>query len=329
MAAETTPATGVPQGPVTPESLIVANLDRWEAEADEREQEEEGDEPQPVAADQADGQAEGLTPEDVPDAPVPQPSADAFEIVHNGQQHKLTREETIRLAQQGFDYTQKTQALAEQHRGLEQRLAAVSQMEQLAPQLQQDAAQITALSQHLQQFQGVNWVQVAQDPNANYPLLRAQYDNLVSAYQQAVGQYQQKRAAFEQQGKQVQREVLAQQGQRLRDLIPAWRDSATYEKEAGEVAQYLRSKGYSPQVIDNLADATSVELAYKAMQYDKLVQAKAGKVKQLRQAPPVTRPGATQPPGALQTDRSKQLMGQLKRSGRMEDAAAVLLNGIE
>lgn len=37
---------------------------------------------------------------------------DKFELLHNGEKHETSREETIKYAQMGLDYTKKTQALA-------------------------------------------------------------------------------------------------------------------------------------------------------------------------------------------------------------------------
>src|SRR5689334_4841341 len=92
-----------------------------------------------------------LTPDDLPAETQPaQSQADEFEIVHNGTQVKLTRDKAIELARQGFDYTQKTQALAEQQRQVQQRLATIGQIEQVQAALAPDYAQIQALGAQLQ-----------------------------------------------------------------------------------------------------------------------------------------------------------------------------------
>src|SRR5689334_6275149 len=127
-----------------------------------------------------------VTPDDLPEeveAKPQEPGADAFEIVHNGTQHKLTREDTIRYAQQGFDYTQKTQALAEKAKSIDASLQRVAELEQLAPMVAQDLAQVKAIEAQLSQFQKVDWVALATNDPLEYPKWRAQYDQLVTAYQ--------------------------------------------------------------------------------------------------------------------------------------------------
>lgn len=67
--------------------------------------------------------------------------ADLFEIVHEGQKRQLTREEAVKLAQMGFDYTQKMQRLAllrnmppEQVDQLSQQAIALKQLQDFASQ---------------------------------------------------------------------------------------------------------------------------------------------------------------------------------------------------
>ena len=51
-------------------------------------------------------------------APASAPATDTFEITHNGQKHTLNRDDMMRHASMGFDYTKKTQALSEEKKGL-------------------------------------------------------------------------------------------------------------------------------------------------------------------------------------------------------------------
>src|SRR5512138_1589041 len=108
MAEPTNPATGVTQEPPSIEERMQAFLVQYDKE--QAEPQIEPEEPTAASAEQQTQQPEGqaqtdeLTPDDLPEIEgqeaVAQPTVDEFEIVHNGQQRKLTREETIRLAQQ-------------------------------------------------------------------------------------------------------------------------------------------------------------------------------------------------------------------------------------
>jgi hypothetical protein len=273
------------------------------------------------------GQAE-ITPDDIPDDPVSQPAVDAFEIVHNGQSHKLTREDTIKYAMQGFDYTQKTQAVAAKDRAVTEHLQRLAQVEQVQPYLQNHLAQVKAMEAQIAPYQNLDWVKLATDDPLGYPKYRAQYDTLLQGYQQAFGQYQRAHGAVAQQLQAVRSQRLQGEASRLPELVPEWRDPGKLEAARGDIAKHYQSTyGIDPAVLDSrLDDAISMAVVYKAMKYDQLVKSKADKSKTLRTAPPVTRPGAAQLPDAAKADQRKALTQKLRKSGDLNDAAALLLN---
>lgn len=319
MAEPTTPATGVDSG--SDDAAVASLVQRW---APEEPQQAAPVETAEAPVDQA--ASDELTPDDIPvEQDAPQSAVeDAFEIVHNGQQRKLNREETIKYAQQGFDYTQKTQALAEQQRQVQAVLQRAQEIEQLATQAAPELAQVKALESQLQQWDKVDWVQLATDNPLEYPKHQAQYDAMRRAYAQAVNQYQQKTQAIQQRRQAITADQLRQERTRLADLVPEFKDETKFAKAAGDIRGYLIGLGAPSEAVDALSDALSVSVAYKAMRYDQLLKAKTDKVKQLRTAPPVTRPNA--PNTNPTADRSRDLEGRFKKSGDVKDAAALLLN---
>ncbi len=324
MAEQATPETGASQAAPSIEERMQNFLTQHDQEQSGAPQEPE----KPTQApEQPASQADELTVADLPEDSTDvqaQPTVDEFEIVHNGSQKRLSREETIKLAQQGFDYTQKTMAVAEQAKAVQQQLQRVQQMEQLQAALAPELAQVQAVSAQLNQYQNVDWVQLATDNPLEYPKYRAQYDTLVNAYQRTVGQYQQKANAVQQQKAHVTAQIVSQQREKLLDKLPSWKDEAKYRTGAQEVRDYLTKEGLSPETIEGLTDAVSVTVAWKAAQYDKLLRAKTDKVKQLKPLPPVTRPGASQSTGS--TDQRDKLKAKLSRTGDTRDAAALLLD---
>ncbi len=272
--------------------------------------------------------AEELTPDDleVEQGQTQQPEGEAFEIVHNGQQIKLTREEAIKHAMQGFDYTQKTQEVANQKRQLENHLRGLAEIQQVQPLLMQERAQVAAIEQQLAQYNNFNWVQLAQQDPMAYPAQRAQYDVLVQAYQHARQAYDQKEGAVRQRVEQIQRERLASEDAKLPTLIPAWKDQAKRQAESQALTKHFETKyGVPPEELNaTLNGALAVSVAYKAWKYDQLMEGKASKVNQLRTAPPVTMPGAKTT--TTKADKDKDLSARLRKSGSLEDAAALLAN---
>lgn len=329
MAEAATPATGANQEPLSVEQRMANFLVQHEEQTDPPPEPEQPTAAPTEAAQQPEGQADELTPDDLPEIAAEantQPAADEFEIVHNGQQRKLTRDETIRLAQQGFDYSQKMHAVAEQARQVQQQIQRVGEIEQLQNALAPDLAQVKALEAHLRQYQNVDWARHHADnpleaPGhfAQYQMLKDQYQGAMSQVQQKIGQIQQHKQALVAQNTQAQREKLLQ-------LMPTWSDPEKYEQGAREIRTFLVKHGVDEQSIGQINDARLVVMFYKAAQYDKLATAKATKAKQLQTVPPVTRPNASQGPGQIDADRQQKARDRLKRTGSIDDAAALLLS---
>ena len=134
MVDATTPQAGVEQAAPSVEERLSALYARSEPATAEPEpkQPKAAPEAKPETVDEAPPESDEPTPEDIPDEAEPSAQPDdqnAFEIVHNGTQHRLTREETIKLAQQGFDYTTKTQALAEKSKVIDTLMQRASEVD--------------------------------------------------------------------------------------------------------------------------------------------------------------------------------------------------------
>jgi len=329
MAEATNPQAGVPQAAPSIENRLQAFFQRSEEPA-EAEPEQEAAAPEPAEQEPAPVEAtpaDELTPEDLPEDAAPQQpvTADEFEIVHDGKQHKLPRAEVIRLAQQGFDYTQKTQAVAEKSKAVDGIMQRVSEMEQILPQIAAEQAQLAAFKAQLAPYEKVDWVQLATDNPLEYPKYRAQYDLLVTSHNQTAQRVGQVMGEYQQRAMEARQTNLAQQYQKLQELVPEWKDQTKFKAGTTEVHSYLLGLGADPQVLSSLSDALSVSVARKAMLYDKLLKSKGEKSKLLQTAPPVTRPGVAHTPQSANADKAQEAARKLKKTGSLDDAAALYL----
>ena len=260
-------------------------------------------EPAPEQDPPADHASDELTPDDLPEveaAAAPQSADDAeFEIVHNGKPVKLARDDLIKHAQQGFDYTQKTQALAEKERLVAQTLTRAQEMEQMQVALAPDIAAWQGLEAQLQPYKDVDWAQLARDYPEQVNQHWYTYQQLREKHQAAVSQITQKAGQLQQQKNAVTEQMLNQERERLFQLLPAWKDPDKFEQGRKEVVDLLSREGIPQEQIAKLNNASLISLFHKAAQYDKLQKLKLDKVKQLRTAPPVVKPGAVsqQPDG--------------------------------
>lgn len=336
MAEQTTPVTGVePAQPSVEERLVsfFARDDkpkRAEQEAPAPKPEVPTEAPAEHEAQPTESQADDeLSPDDLISEDerqaAAQPTVEEFELVHNGQQVKLSRDDTIKLAQQGFDYTRKTQAIAAKERQLAEALQTAEEVVKLQAALTDDVAQVKGFERALAPYQNVDWVAIATSDPAEYAKHRAQYDALVQAYNAAVGGLRQKSEAIARGQQNASSALLQTETEKMRELIPAWRDESKFSAESKQVADYGIKEGYSAAEMNSIRDARMVRTLYKAMQYDRLLEGKAERVKQLRSATPMAKPGASTGVNP-KADKERELRTKLQRSGRDEDAAALLLN---
>ncbi len=147
-------------------------------------------------------------------------SDDLFDIVHNGETKRLTRDEVRELAQKGFDYTQKTQSVAEDRAAVASEREALARQAQIEQQLVVQRAQLTAIGQRMQQYENVNWSALAEQDPAQYTRLDAEYKVLQRAAASASQAFSQAAAAREQELRQQQEQSLSREFQGLVKAIP-------------------------------------------------------------------------------------------------------------
>lgn len=286
-------------------------LERMIGILDEEEGDPTGDEPAPEEPEDEEEAAEETEEE--------APKAEELEtIVHNGEEKQLTKAELKELAQQGFDYTQKTQQLAEQRRYVEQQEQYVRQQAQFAAQFTDQIAQVKAVEGQLAQWKQVNWTELAQSDPMQYLSLHHQYTEAKEAYQTQIQQLSQLQQQAQQTAAQQQAQRLQQEAQAMRQAIPEWKDQARANAEMTELRQFLAQAGFGEQEIASVADHRQVTLARKAMLYDKLVA--QGKQKVATAPPPTAKPGSTAKPN---TD-GKKIREALKTTGKGEYAAKLI-----
>lgn len=268
------------------------------------------------------------------DEPKEPGTDESFEIVHNGQAHKLSRTELIEYGRKGFDYTQKTMDVAETKRQYTDRLQALSQVEQVQPLLAQELAQVSALQGQLQsqRYSDQEMLRLSRDDFVEHATRSEERNFLQRQLHQAAGQYQQKAQAVQQYVGQLSQFQLQQEAARLPELIPAWRNPEKASADKTEIAKYLQSSGVDmSQVGRYLDNAVAMKMVLQSMKYERLQQAKADKSKQLRTAPPVIRPGANVPSDKSRTQFQRaqgafRTAGKQGRTGDQEKLLEAMFN---
>ena len=243
----------------------------------------------------------------------------------NGEEIEKPLDEVVALAQQGLDYTKKTQEVAEQRKQLEtfeQQLKM--QEQQFAEQAQlnnlliEDVAKITALDQQLSQYANVDWQKLtdsdfveAQKHYMAYNQLQQNRNNAVSQFeakrQNALAKHQESLAERIRKGK----EVLAKE-------IPNWSPETTQA-----VVTTGKEYGFTDDELNAIVDPRHVKVLHDAMQWRKSQNKKPLVKKKVASAKPVVKPGAKDPNVAANSN-VKKMREQLRKSGSSELASKLI-----
>jgi hypothetical protein len=264
-----------------------------------------------------------LTEEDIVDDDQQQQVGEpkVYTVKIDGKDTQVTEDELLSGYSRQADYTRKSQVLAEQRKKMEEELAATQQeRQQYQSQLEQFNTQADS---KLEEFKSVDWTKLKEEDPMEYALKRDQYrelqenKRLVAEEQQQLAQKQQ----AEMQSKwneelQRQQEVMAQR-------LPEWNDPEKGPKLKQDIKSFALNKGFTEQEVDSLIDARSVDVLHKAMMYESLLAAKIANKKQ-KVVPKVQKPGTPSTKSEVNSEKVKQTRARLKRTGRVDDAAAVI-----
>ena len=206
------------------------------------------------------------------------------------------------------------------------------QWTQAAQALQAKEHEAAALLQHVEQqfFQEmaqVNWDWLRHNNPAEFAALRMQYQErqtqLANLRADAAIRYE--NAQREQAQVQVaqERELLRQEADLLYRAIPEWRDQQVAAREKAEIAQFLLSRGYSPQYVAGIKAHREVLLARDAMRLAR-TQATVAKNKVFKLGKKTLTPGSRTGRAEQSNETTRALRGKLAKSGNMKDAAALI-----
>ncbi len=222
------------------------------------------------------------------------------------------------------DYTKKTQAVAESRKQAEATLQALeAQRQGYAEQLANVEAAL-AQSEPSQEY----WDALkAEDPiefMTQREALRDRQEAMsqVKAEQERVQQEQMANLQAQAQ------ERLRQEGQKLLEVIPEWRDPETAQKEKTAVFTHAqRYLGYSADELQAAGDHRAVNALRKAYLYDLLMQQKPAAQKKAAKAPKMAKSGQPTTKREISTKTKRQQLQRIgkQRRGKAVDAAVDFL----
>ena len=210
-------------------------------------------------------------------------------IKHDGKEVELKLSEVKDLAQQGFDYSKKTMALAEDRKAVEATKAELADAWQRNTQaLERTEDRLTAFISFMESQVGdpppIEW---AQQDAAYYLAQKQLYDDRKDKLAKA----QQAAENVRQEAQRVRQariaETAAATEKALRDTLPGWNDALM-----NELGEYLIKAGITPDsAVEAFIQKGVWELAHKAKAYDQ-IQAEKAKLKPKAELKKVQKPAA-------------------------------------
>lgn len=275
-----------------------------------------GDDVEDNDTDEADSDEED---EEDEDSDVNEPT---YRVKMAGEEREITQSELIKLAQQGADYTKKSQQVAEERKRLETEAQVI---EEARKERMEYANRLQALQQYLEQNapKGEDLEYLKENDPIGYAVKVAELTQ--QKEQMAAIQAEQQRLAAMQQAEVVQQQkaYISQQAQLVSQLIPDYADAQKGDSLRKELRAYAKSIGYTDEEVNSVYDARTVKALYDAMQYARLQKAKPDVTKKVSQAPKAMKAGNTQSGKTSNREQLKRDHSKLKQTGKVKDAARI------
>lgn len=299
-------------GKQTPEQDVADESPASEDQAEALEASSPDDETLAEEASAEDGEAAA---NDEEDDDTSDPMEQLFTVKVGGKEQQIPLKEALASYQRQADYSQKTMALAEMRKQVEQEAS------QVMAERQQYAQLLGALQEQLQQAAEAepDWEKLY----AEDPLEYVRQKDLYREHQerlQAAQAEQQRVTALMQQSQVQQLQQIVQQGrQQLAEIIPAWKDTKRWESDRARLREYAQKLGYAPEEVSQVYDPRAVVALYKAMRHDEIMAKRPAP--QAPTGPRPMRPGTPQSAPARKTSDITKAKQRLAQTGSVKDAA--------
>lgn len=218
---------------------------------------------------------------------TPAEDDDSEEVDYEGEKYKLPKKLKDALLRQQ-DYTQKTQAVAEQRRALEAQAQQVQQHAQLSQQYVAEYAEAMSLDKELARYANIDWNQLMDADPVQAMKLDRQMREIQARRNEVVSSVTQKQQAQMIESQRIAQQRLAEGRAVLEREIKGWTPET-----AKALASFGMEQGFTEQELAQVNDPRTVKLLHKAWQYDQLMKAKTAKPEPVTQERPVTRIAAS------------------------------------
>lgn len=231
------------------------------------------------------------------------------EVEFEGKQYKVPKELKAALLRQS-DYTQKTQAVAEQRKAIEEKAQLLQQREAAMSAQFEKAVEMRAIQDQLAKFKNIDWQSLVDTDPVQATKLNLAYQQLQQQAAEKYSEYQRAGEQAEQLAQQQRQQMLSEAQKTLKERLPSF-NAETAEK----IKTAAREYGISDKELNEVIDPRYVHVLHDAMQW-RALQAKQPKAMQkVAEAQKVVKPAAkvtNKPINQAAADRIKSGKGSIR-----------------
>jgi len=240
-----------------------------------------------------------------------------LKLKYNGEEKEVEEPEAIELAQKGYDYTQKTMALAKEREELRE-----SSKKQLDTKLKEYDEKLQLAEQAIwhtlaPEIQNVDWNKLAAENPAEWAQRYQHVQNVNAKLAQIQAERQKISQARESELKETFQKQAKEAVEILSKDIPGWSNDLY-----GKVLKTGMEYGFKAEEVNAITDPRAIKVLHDAMKFRALQSAKPAVEKKVASVPKVSKPGTAEKPDQ-NADAWKKGMAQLKKTGSTQDALAV------
>jgi hypothetical protein len=340
--ADTQEAPSLPQGRIAPSESIEAAHNAFlgilesdeeppkeeeaqPTEEEESEIDESSDEEPESETEEAEEEESDEEESEEDEEEEPRELGDDDILLYKGEEYNI--DDLVKGGLRHADYTRKTQALAEQRKQTEDASAHYSSE---VAQIQAERNYYVQSLQHLidgsmgevDKFANINWEQLKAEDPLEYVSMKDEFRDRQERYRSI--QHEQQQANGRQQAvlEQGYAQTLAEEGEKLAESLPEWRDPGSRQKLVSKLRSYATDQGFTEEELTSLSDSRSVMVLLKAQKYDELQKTDV-KSKKLRNKPRVVRSGSPERKSDGAKSRRKSDMKRLRETGSVKDAVSL------
>ena len=266
---------------------------------------------------------------DEPDAVEPDELSDSdaplYAVTIDGETSEVPLDELISGYQRKATYTSRQQELAEERKTLEAQLQSLpaqeAAMQQTYQQYQEVLQQLRGQMEAANAPANLDWDALERDNPVQWLKLKELERQRGAEIQAVMAEQARMQQLTQQEHDKKLQEYLAVERTKVLERIPEWSDSDLQANDQRKLMEYGKSEGYSQEELNKLYDSRAVVVLRKAMLYDQLLN--GDKVQSAKSKIGSVKAGNKETAHRTRNRRTKAKRAQLKKTGKVDDAAAL------